>query len=176
MDVSKKSWPPKEELLVIFFSLSGLSGTIFYLCSHLKGSEQLLLQSHETKLRQDCVPVGARDVGVDLPSTSGLKIPAEGRCTSYAQLVLAHDCPHLTAGPLILLSVTQGLLSPKFHWWESQMNHPQWWPEIQEPSVLLPGLLQVFSFTLGKSQLFWVSVSCLESRGFSSFPQSSMVL
>lgn len=92
---------------------------IFYLCPHLKGSEQLLLWSHETKLRQDCVSVLAKDGGGDLPSIRGLKIPAEGRCTSCAQLVLAHDCPHLTAGPLILLSVPQapgqGLLSVKFH-------------------------------------------------------------
>lgn len=42
--------------------------------------------------------------GGDLPRISGLKIPAEGRCTSSGLLVLAHDCPHMAAGPLILLS------------------------------------------------------------------------
>lgn len=71
-----------------------------------------------------------------LQGNSGLKIPVEGKCSNSGQLVLAHDCPHLTAGPLILLSVTQaqsqGLLSVRFHWCELQVNHPQRWPKIQE--------------------------------------------
>lgn len=66
MDVSKNRDLQKKNRWSFFFSLSGLSTAIFYLCSHLKGSEQLLLWSHETKLIQDCVPVEAKRVGVDL--------------------------------------------------------------------------------------------------------------
>lgn len=59
----------RRRTVVTFFSLSGSSTDIFYLCSHLKGSEQLLLWSNETKLRQGCVPGEANDVGIELVVT-----------------------------------------------------------------------------------------------------------
>jgi len=49
------------------------------------------------------------------------------------------------------------------------MNHVWRWLKIQESSVLLLSLLKFFSMTLDRSQILWIWVSYLQSRGFSFF-------
>lgn len=101
MDVSKKLRPSKKKPWSFFQPFRVQHSHFLSLLS----SERLRAAStvepwNQTK--EGLCPCGSERwsrPGCDLPSISGLKNPAEGRCTSSGQWVLADGCPHLTAGP-----------------------------------------------------------------------------